>query len=140
MPSSCTVWQSAAQTTPPMSAAWATLPLKATILPSWKTGATMTMSGRWPVPIQGSLVMTMSPGCQVSRGKQRSRSFMQGERQPTKAGDAAPVLGDQVAVHVQYHGDAVPALPDDGGESGADQAGDGLVARWPGAGSSRSPG
>src|SRR5262249_4763874 len=44
-------------------------------LPRWKIGLTKVKSGRWPVASHGSLVMTQSPGRQVSAGK-RSRKVL----------------------------------------------------------------
>ena len=43
-------------------------PAKPTSAPAWKIGVTAVMSGRWPVASQGSLVMTQSPGRQLSAG------------------------------------------------------------------------
>ena len=51
-----------------MSDRWATAITKATMRPPENTGAAIVASGRWPVPIHGSFVKKMSPGCRFSRG------------------------------------------------------------------------
>ena len=47
---------------PPMSGTWAAVAAKPTSRSPAKTGLTRQMSLRWPVPIQGLLVMNTSPG------------------------------------------------------------------------------
>ena len=44
------------------------LPENPTSFPLWKIGDTAVISGRCPVASQGSLVITQSPGCQLSAG------------------------------------------------------------------------
>ena len=51
-------------------------PAKPTSLPLWKIGLTAVKSGKCPVASQGSLVMTQSPGCQVSAGKRSRNVFV----------------------------------------------------------------
>ena len=62
------------------------MPVKATSMPSMNTGVAMEKSGRWPVPIHGSLVMTTSPGLQVPGGKRRRKCFTVRDMVPTKEG------------------------------------------------------
>ena len=68
-PSSNTDRLSAEKIDPPTSEAWAMMPENATKSPFKNTGVAIEKSGRCPVPIQGSFVMTTSPGFHVSGGK-----------------------------------------------------------------------
>ena len=60
MPSSKTSVASVDQIEPPMSAEWATLPVKVN-LPLWKIGMMIDISGKCPDTIHGSLVIPTSP-------------------------------------------------------------------------------
>ena len=69
-----------------MSGACAVEALKATSRPSRKIGLATVMSGRWPVPIQRSLVMSTSPGSSASAGKKRRKCFTVAGSVPMKLG------------------------------------------------------
>ena len=62
------------------------VPEKPTRRPRWKIGIAMVTSGRWPVPIQGSLVITQSPGCHCSIGILARKCLNVRGRVPTKDG------------------------------------------------------
>nr|WP_246147868.1 hypothetical protein [Nonomuraea turkmeniaca] len=53
---------------PPMSGECAAVPAKPTSTPPWKIGVIMAMSGRCPVAIHGSSVVTQSPSCRSRAG------------------------------------------------------------------------
>ena len=69
-----------------MSDMWAMAPAKPTIRPRWKMGAASVRSGRWPVPIQGSLLMMTSPGCRVAAGYLTRNACTDIGRVPMKEG------------------------------------------------------
>jgi len=69
-----------------MSDRCATAITKAISRPPANTGAAMVASGRWPVPIQGSLVNRMSPGCRLSFGMRWSMARSDSGAVPMKPG------------------------------------------------------
>ena len=85
-PSSNTERLSAEKIEPPTSEAWAMIPVKATSSPSRNTGVAIEKSGRWPVPIHGSFVITTSPGFHVSGGNRRRKCFTVRDIVPTNDG------------------------------------------------------
>src|SRR5215831_16561805 len=76
MPSSNSSRQSADHSAPPTSSECAIEPAKPTSAPRKKIGLTAVKSGRWPVASQGSLVMTQSPGRQVSAGNRLRKALV----------------------------------------------------------------
>ena len=126
-PSSKTSRQSADQRLPPTSGLCAIDPAKPTSAPAWKIGVTAVMSGRWPVASQGSLVMTQSPGRQVSAGNFARKCLVVFGRMQEKLAMPPVFSDDAVAVAVHQHAGEVVGLADDGGEGGAQQGGRGLV-------------
>ena len=77
---------SADQMAPPTSMWWATLAANPNRPPSRRIGVTTVKSGRWPVEIQGSFVITTSPSRQVSAGSFSRTCVIVFETQPTKLG------------------------------------------------------
>ena len=72
MPSTCCEPGAA----PPTSMWWHVATTNATGRSSTNTGAAMQKSGKWPVPMRGSLVMAASPGDQRSSGHSARNCFI----------------------------------------------------------------
>ena len=68
-PSICISVASGPTPNPPISVRWDVQENKPTIFLSLKQGVVITKSLRWPVPIQGSLVINISPSFIELRGK-----------------------------------------------------------------------
>src|SRR5215468_6601059 len=85
MPSSKSSRASMARTRPPMSGMCDVVAEKATKRPSWKIGFARHTSLMCPVPCQGSLVMSTSPGCRLPANSRRKCRTVAG-RVPMKEG------------------------------------------------------
>ncbi len=117
-PSSKTWRPSGPKPRPPTSAMWEVAANSAThLLPLRNTGVTTVKSFRWPVPCQGSLVSSTSPGCRLSTGWRCRKKPTLAAIALTWPGRAGHRLGQHPPAPVEHAGRQVTRLAHRGGKS-----------------------